>query len=163
MIILPLSCTCSDLKVYPKNWISAKVSIKKDWYVYYRFYDPVFKENPTYKKGKLVVIKGMNQFKTIIERQKETQRIIENELEKLSKDVFQYFDFDTSIIPQQKDVFSEHGLLSKPIADELSLTANIPVTYKAGDQPNNALSLNVFQPNEVAASAGTSGIIYGVT
>jgi xylulokinase len=81
----------------------------------------------------------------------------------LSKDVFQYFDFDTSIIPQQKDVFSEHGLLSKPIADELSLTANIPVTYKAGDQPNNALSLNVFQPNEVAASAGTSGIIYCVT
>jgi len=42
MIILPLSCTCSDLKVYPKNWMSAKVSIKKDWYVYYRFYDPVF-------------------------------------------------------------------------------------------------------------------------
>ena len=51
MIILPLSCTCSDLKVFPKNWMSAKVSIKKDWYVYYRFYDPVFKENPTYKKG----------------------------------------------------------------------------------------------------------------
>jgi hypothetical protein len=49
MIILPLSCTCSDLKVYLKNWISAKVSIKKDWYVYYRFYDPVFKENPIYK------------------------------------------------------------------------------------------------------------------
>lgn len=88
MIILPLSCTCSDLKVYPKNWISAKVSIKKDWYVYYRFYDPVFKENPTYKKGKLVVIKGMNQFKTIVERQKETQRIIEKELEKLKNGGF---------------------------------------------------------------------------
>ncbi len=81
----------------------------------------------------------------------------------LSKDVFQYFDFDTSIIPQQKDVFSEHGLLSKSVADELSLTPNIPVTYKAGDQPNNALSLNVLQPNEVAATAGTSGVIYGVT
>ena len=50
MIILPLFCTCSALKVNPKNWQSAKVSIKKDWYVYYRFYDPVFKENPTYKE-----------------------------------------------------------------------------------------------------------------
>ncbi len=81
----------------------------------------------------------------------------------LSKDIFQYFGFDTSIIPQQKDVFSEYGLLSKSVADELSLTPNIPVTYKAGDQPNNALSLNVLQPNEVAATAGTSGVIYGVT
>jgi len=81
----------------------------------------------------------------------------------LSKEVFQYFGFDTSIIPQQKDVFSEHGLLSKSIADELSLTPNISITYKAGDQPNNALSLNVLQPNEVAATAGTSGVIYGVT
>lgn len=81
----------------------------------------------------------------------------------LSKEVFQYFGFDTSIITQQKDVFSEHGLLSKSIADELSLTPNISITYKAGDQPNNALSLNVLQPNEVAATAGTSGVIYGVT
>ncbi len=81
----------------------------------------------------------------------------------LSTDVFEYFGFDTSIIPQQKNVFSEHGLLEKSVADELSLTPNIPVTYKAGDQPNNALSLNVLQPNEVAATAGTSGVIYGVT
>lgn len=81
----------------------------------------------------------------------------------LSKEVFQCFGFDTSIIPQQKKVFCEHGLLLESIANELSLTPNIPVTYKAGDQPNNALSLNVLQPNEVAATAGTSGVIYGVT
>ncbi len=81
----------------------------------------------------------------------------------LSKEVFQYFGFDTSIIPQLKDVFSEHGLLLKSVAEELSLTPNIPITYKAGDQPNNALSLNVLQPNEVSATAGTSGVIYGVT
>ncbi|MFY7965355.1 MAG: xylulokinase [Chitinophagaceae bacterium] len=81
----------------------------------------------------------------------------------LSKEVFQYFGFDTSIIPQQKAVFSEHGLLLKSVADELSLTPNIPVTYKAGDQPNNALALNVLHPGEVAATAGTSGVIYGVS
>jgi xylulokinase len=45
----------------------------------------------------------------------------------------------------------------------LQLTTGIPVTYKAGDQPNNALSLNVLKPGEVAATAGTSGVIYGVS
>jgi xylulokinase len=59
-------------------------------------------------------------------------------------------------------VFTEHGLLGSEVAEKLSLTKNIPVTYKAGDQPNNALSLNVLQPGEVAATAGTSGVIYGV-
>ena len=48
------------------------------------------------------------------------------------------------------------------MASRLSLKPGIPVSYKAGDQPNNALSLNVLQPGEVAATAGTSGVIYGV-
>ena len=80
----------------------------------------------------------------------------------LSKEVMNYFGFDESLIPTIKNVFGEHGKLSRDIADELSLSAGIPVTYKAGDQPNNALSLNVLQPGEVAATAGTSGVIYGV-
>jgi len=80
----------------------------------------------------------------------------------LSKDVMGYYGFNTSIIPEIKDVFTNHGQLSSSIAEVLSLTVNIPVTYKAGDQPNNALSLNVLQPGEVAATAGTSGVIYGV-
>ncbi len=80
----------------------------------------------------------------------------------LSKDVMTYFGFQRSLIPTIKDVFTEHGQLSEAIAQNLSLTAQIPVTYKAGDQPNNALSLNVLQPGEVAATAGTSGVIYGV-
>jgi xylulokinase len=62
-----------------------------------------------------------------------------------------------------QDVFSDHGRLSKEVAEELSLKEGIPVTYKAGDQPNNALSLNVLKPGEVAATAGTSGVIYGVS
>ncbi len=80
----------------------------------------------------------------------------------LSKDVMSFYDFHNSIIPEIKDVFTEHGQITAAIAEHLSLTVGIPVTYKAGDQPNNALSLNVLQPGEVAATAGTSGVIYGV-
>ena len=81
---------------------------------------------------------------------------------KISKEVLDYFGFDASIFPAVQEVFSNHGLLSTTVANGLGLKAGIPVTYKAGDQPNNALSLNVVQPGEVAATAGTSGVIYGV-
>ncbi|ANH81490.1 carbohydrate kinase [Niabella ginsenosidivorans] len=81
----------------------------------------------------------------------------------LSGAVMDYFGFDREHIPEVKDVFTTHGNLSKAVADELSLNEGIPVSYKAGDQPNNALSLNVFEPGDVAATAGTSGVIYGVS
>ena len=81
----------------------------------------------------------------------------------ISKDVLDYFDFSPLFFPDQQSVFSEHGKLKETVASRLSLTIGIPVTYKAGDQPNNALSLNVLQPGEVAATAGTSGVIYGVS
>src|SRR4051812_5852975 len=81
----------------------------------------------------------------------------------VSKEVMQYFGFDAEIIPAIQNVFSVHGELKENIAETLSLNKGIPVTYKAGDQPNNALSLNVLEPGEVAATAGTSGVIYGVS
>lgn len=81
----------------------------------------------------------------------------------LSKDVMDYFGFNESIIPTINDVFSEHGYVTESIANLLQLKEGIPVAYKAGDQPNNALSLNVLEPGEVAATAGTSGVIYGVS
>ncbi|MEJ5993100.1 FGGY family carbohydrate kinase [Pedobacter sp. Du54] len=81
----------------------------------------------------------------------------------LSNEVMNYFGFNASVIPTLKPVFSEHGQLRKNVAQKLGLKEGIPVTYKAGDQPNNALSLNVTKPGEVAATAGTSGVIYGVT
>lgn len=81
----------------------------------------------------------------------------------LSKDVFDYFHFEQSVVPEIQPVFATHGKLKKDIAEKLSLKEGTPVTYKAGDQPNNALSLNVLQPGEVAATAGTSGVIYGVS
>ena len=83
--------------------------------------------------------------------------------QELSKDVFNYFGFDRSLIPEIKEVFTAHGNIQTSVASHLSLQPGIPVTYKAGDQPNNALSLNVLEPGEVAATAGTSGVIYGVT
>jgi xylulokinase len=53
--------------------------------------------------------------------------------------------------------------LTKSAAEKFGLAAGTPVSYRAGDQPNNALSLNVLNPGEIAATAGTSGVVYGVT
>lgn len=73
-----------------------------------------------------------------------------------------YYGFDSSILPEVRPTFSEQGRVTAAAAAELGLAAGIPVTYRAGDQPNNALSLNVFNPGEFASTAGTSGVVYGV-
>lgn len=81
----------------------------------------------------------------------------------ISEDVMNFYGFNKTIIPLIKPVFAEHGHLGSKQAEVLNLRKGIPVTYKAGDQPNNALSLNVLKPGEVAANGGTSGVIYGVS
>jgi xylulokinase len=81
----------------------------------------------------------------------------------VSKDVMTYFGFDGALIPTIEALFAPHGQVKDDVAERLSLTPGITVTYKAGDQPNNAFSLNVLNPGEVAATAGTSGVIYGVS
>lgn len=81
----------------------------------------------------------------------------------LSKDIINHYGLNPSMLPSIQPVFSDHGHLLSHIASALHLKEGIPITYKAGDQPNNALSLNVLEPGEVAATAGTSGVIYGVT
>ena len=73
-----------------------------------------------------------------------------------------YFGFDESLLPQVRPTFSDQGRLTASAASQLGLKAGIPITYRAGDQPNNALSLNVFEPGEIAATAGTSGVVYGI-
>ena len=73
-----------------------------------------------------------------------------------------YYGFDRSVIPTIRPTFSEQGRMTAQAAAELGLKEGIPVTYRAGDQPNNALSLNVFNPGEIASTAGTSGVVYGV-
>ncbi|RZK39247.1 MAG: carbohydrate kinase [Pedobacter sp.] len=83
--------------------------------------------------------------------------------DKLSKDVMGYYGLEHKFIPELNELFSSHGILTNQVASSLGLSAGIPVAYKSGDQPNNALSLNVLKPGEVAATAGTSGVIYGVS
>ncbi|PWD98833.1 xylulokinase [Marinilabilia rubra] len=81
----------------------------------------------------------------------------------VSQELMDYFGFSADLLPDQVDTFSKQGGLLPDVADELGLKANIPVSYRAGDQPNNAFSLNVLEPGEVAATAGTSGVVYGVS
>jgi xylulokinase len=77
--------------------------------------------------------------------------------------VMEYYGLDAQHIPVIKNVFDTHGYLTENVAQEIGLPKGIPVTYKAGDQQNNALSLNVLNPGEVAATAGTSAVIYAVS
>lgn len=80
----------------------------------------------------------------------------------LSEDVLNYYGIPKSFFPEIKPVFGVQGFVSSEAALELGLKEGTPVTYRAGDQPNNALSLNVFNPGEIASTAGTSGVVYGV-
>lgn len=73
-----------------------------------------------------------------------------------------YFGFDSSILPEVLPTFAPRGELTARAAADLGLKAGTPITYTAGDQPNNALSLNVFNPGEIASTAGTSGVVYGI-
>lgn len=73
-----------------------------------------------------------------------------------------YYGFDSSLIADIRPTFAEQGKVSAAAAGELGLAQGTPITYRAGDQPNNALSLNVFNPGEIASTAGTSGVVYGV-
>lgn len=79
-----------------------------------------------------------------------------------AKFLMDYFGFDMSILPEVRPTFSDQGHLTSAAAKELGLAPGTPITYRAGDQPNNALSLNVFNPGEIAATAGTSGVVYAV-
>lgn len=73
-----------------------------------------------------------------------------------------YFKFPASILPPVVPTFGDAGHVTAAIAAELGLAEGTPVTYRAGDQPNNALSLGVLNAGEIAATAGTSGVVYGI-
>jgi len=81
----------------------------------------------------------------------------------LAQSILDYYGISKELIPETVPTFSTQGLLLAPVAQELGLTTGIPITYRAGDQPNNAFSLNVLNPGEIASTAGTSGVVYGVT
>lgn len=81
---------------------------------------------------------------------------------KPAKFLLDYFGFPESILPDIVPTFSIQSTVSKSAASELGLKEGTPIAYRAGDQPNNAVSLNVFNPGEIASTAGTSGVVYGV-
>lgn len=81
----------------------------------------------------------------------------------LARQLLDHYDIDEALIPEVVPTFAEQGRLTENAARELGLRQGVQVAYRAGDQPNNALSLNVLEPGEVATTAGTSGVIYGVS
>ena len=82
--------------------------------------------------------------------------------ESTASELLKFYEIDERFICKTVDQFGEQGYLTEKAAIELGLSPSIPVCYRAGDQPNNAFSLNVLNPGEVAATAGTSGVVYGV-
>jgi xylulokinase len=83
--------------------------------------------------------------------------------DKVADWLLEYYGIDSSLVPAVVDNFSVQGQVTKTAASETGLPEGIPITYRAGDQPNNALSLNILKEGEVAATGGTSGVIYAVT
>ena len=81
----------------------------------------------------------------------------------IAKWLLDHYGIDESLVPEIADTFSVQGEVSEQGAKEAGLAEGTPILYRAGDQPNNALSLNVFNPGEVASTGGTSGVIYAVT
>lgn len=80
----------------------------------------------------------------------------------VAKFLLDYFGFPENLLADIVPTFSIQCRVSKSAAEETGLMEGTPISYRAGDQPNNALSLNVFNPGEIAATAGTSGVVYGV-
>jgi site-specific recombinase XerC len=121
MIQLKNGCYCSTPKVNPTHWFKANTRIVKDWFIYYRFYDPLYKTNPKYKKGKLVILKGMNHLKTYSLRFERTKELLAAETRKLceldynpikrfnttKEDLVLLIEPDTSFIKALKEVEKE--------------------------------------------------------
>lgn len=83
--------------------------------------------------------------------------------QRVATELLNHWGIDVAVIPTIVPSFGVQGTVRADVATALGLGANVKVCYRGGDQPNNAFSLNVLEPGEVAATAGTSGVIYGVT
>lgn len=80
-----------------------------------------------------------------------------------AKFLLDFYGINEDLIPDLTPTFGIQSTVLESVADELGISAGIPISYRAGDQPNNALSLNVFNPGEIASTAGTSGVVYGIS
>ena len=81
----------------------------------------------------------------------------------IASKLLDYYSISPDLLPNIVETFARQGKLHTTAAAATGLQAGTPITYRAGDQPNNALSLGVFRPNEIAATGGTSGVIYGIS
>jgi xylulokinase len=82
--------------------------------------------------------------------------------ETIPERLFNYYGLDAGHVADILPTFSVQGKLTPEAASVLGLKAGTPIAYRAGDQPNNAFSLHALHPGEIAATAGTSGVIYGI-
>lgn len=82
---------------------------------------------------------------------------------KISDELINYYGFEKNILPEVCPTFGDQGIIKEDIAAELGLQKGIPITYRAGDQPNNAFSLNVMKAGDIAANAGTSGVLFAIS
>ena len=81
----------------------------------------------------------------------------------VSEDILDYYNIKNTLIPHVVDSIGDQGTVSDDMVERFGFGKDIKVSYRAGDQPNNAFSLNVLEPGEIAATAGTSAVIYSVT
>jgi xylulokinase len=81
----------------------------------------------------------------------------------IATELLDFYGIDPALIPEIVPTFGLQGQITRAAAEELALPSGLPVCYRAGDQPNNAFSLNVLDPGDAAANAGTSGVVFGVS
>jgi len=120
-------CSRSDFAVTPKNWKTAKASIKKHWKIHYRFYDPAFKDHPKYKGKKQVAIRGMNNCDTLIDRQAATQDLIDLEIQRIDMRGYNPIS-EKFMIEEQEEVFNGEVTKDTPFIIALELTLRNCIT-----------------------------------
>lgn len=81
----------------------------------------------------------------------------------VAQSLLDYYGIDASLLAPRVPTFGDQGMLQEAAAALLGVASGVPVCYRAGDQPNNAFSLHVLEPGEIAATAGTSGVLYGIS
>jgi xylulokinase len=80
-----------------------------------------------------------------------------------SQALFDHFEIDQSLVPEVVDNFTVQATVSNAGAQATGLKEGTPITYRAGDQPNNAYTLGARKAGDVVATGGTSGVVYALT
>ncbi len=140
----------------PGNFTASKLKWVKDYEpdVYHRIHKVML-------PGDFIAMKFTNQITTTISGLSEAI-LWDFKKKDLAYSVLDYYEIDKELIPEIVPTFSIQGKLTQEAANACGLRIGTPVCYRAGDQPNNALSFNVLNPGEVAATSAESGVVYGI-